>query len=110
MLSPPYIYIEREIRDTPDGINKVTPTKDAQVFAYPGSCFLAPPISAVVLTSNTGDCENTHSSREEDRWEMHHSRHQIGGWRAVFAAGLQGKGCYKRSVCFTDTSIIQPFC
>ena len=41
----------------PDGINKATPTKDAQAFANPGSCFLAPPVSAVVLTSNAGVCE-----------------------------------------------------
>ena len=34
------------------------------------------------------------------------SKHQIMGWRAVSAAGLQGKGGHERSACFfTDTGL-----
>ena len=56
--------------------------------------------------STTGVCEKTHTSREEGPWKVKLSEHQIGGWRAVSAAGLKGKGCEKRNVSFTDTSII----
>ena len=49
---------------------------------------------------------NKHSSGEEDPRENQLAKHQIRGWRAVSAAGLQGKGCHKRSVYFTGTGVI----
>ena len=44
-----------------------------------------------------------HSSGEWYTLEYKLSERQIRGWIAVSAAGLQGKGSLKRSVCFTDT-------
>ena len=41
-----------------------------------------------------------HSSKEEYMWENQFPKHQIRGWRAVSAGGLQGKGCHKRNVVF----------
>ena len=38
-------------------------------------------------------------------WEDKLPGHQIRGWRAASAAGLQGKGLSERSVFFTDTGI-----
>ena len=46
-----------------------------------------------------------HSSGEEDMWEHQVSNHQIGGWRAASAAGLQDKGSRKRSL-FRDSGIV----
>ena len=40
-----------------------------------------------------------HSSREEACWEDRLSKHQIRGWIAVSADGLQGKGSPEK-VCF----------
>ena len=45
------------------------------------------------------------SSREKDTWEDGLSEHQFRGWRVVSAAGMQGKGPRKRTVCFTDTGM-----
>ena len=47
-----------------------------------------------------------HSSREEDPGEEKPPEYQIGGWRAVSASGLQGKGSPKMSAYFTDPSIM----
>ena len=33
------------------------------------------------------------------------SEHQLRGWRAVSAEGLQGRGLRKRNILFTDTGI-----
>ena len=52
---------------------------------------------------DAGICEQKHSSREEGPWIIKLSEHQVGGRRAVSAAGLQGEGCHERSACFTDT-------
>ena len=43
-----------------------------------------------------------HTSGDEDVWEDKLSGHRIRGWRAVSAAGLQGKGLPERSV-FSQT-------
>ena len=43
-----------------------------------------------------------HFSGEEDPWENQLEKHQIRGWTAVSAAGLQGQGSHKRSD-FSDT-------
>ena len=51
---------------------------------------------------HTGVCEQKHFSGEEDVWEDKLSEHLIRGWRAISAAGLQGKGSYKRNVFFTE--------
>ena len=45
-----------------------------------------------------------HSSEAEYGWTNELSKHQIMGWRAVSAAGLQGKGWHKRSV-FSQTPL-----
>ena len=42
-------------------------------------------------------------SEEEDAWEDRLLEHRIRWWGAASAAGMQGEGSYKRSVCFTDT-------
>ena len=49
--------------------------------------------------------EQKHSSGEENPVEDRLSEHRIGGWRAVSAAGLHGRGSHKRNVFFTDTGI-----
>ena len=46
-----------------------------------------------------------HSFGEEDPWADKPSECQIGGWRAVSAAGLQGKGSPKKNTFFKDTGM-----
>ena len=49
-----------------------------------------------------------HSSGEEDTWAYCLQKHQIRGWRAISAVGLQGKVWRKRNVYFTDTGMSWP--
>ena len=46
-----------------------------------------------------------HSFGEEATWKYEFEKHQITGWRGVYAAVSQDKGSLKMSVCFTDTGI-----
>ena len=54
----------------------------------------------------TGVCEKRHASGEEENTrEDKLSEHKIRGRRAMFAAGLYGRGSRKRSDFFTDTGM-----
>ena len=48
-----------------------------------------------------------HSSGGADLWKTHGSKRQIRGWRAVSAAGLQGKYCHERSFFFTGNGVME---
>ena len=52
---------------------------------------------------DTGLCEKNTPPEKKAPGKMSPSKHQIGGWRAVSAAGLHGQGSRKRNVFFTDT-------
>ena len=54
------------------------------------------------MQHDTGVCERKHPSGKEDAREDKLSDHQIGGWRAVSGAGLQGKVLCERSA-FSQT-------
>ena len=52
-----------------------------------------------LCTHDASKCEQKHSG-EGDSWADGLSEHQIMGWRAVAAEGLQCKGSHKRIYCF----------
>ena len=57
------------------------------------------------LSVDTGVREKENSSGEEEVCESQHSKHQIGGWRAVSSTGMQGKGCHKRNDFISETPV-----
>ena len=69
------------------------------------SASTAPPFAECRPKQPTGVCEKKHSSEGDYRWESKLSEHQIGGWRGVVAARLQGKGSRERRVFFPDTGM-----
>ena len=70
--------------------------------------------SSSSLVLHNGVCEKNNPLEKNTHWlekntlEYQPSEHQIGGWRAVSAAGLQGKGLRKRSV-FSQTPVSAHF-
>ena len=70
-----------------------------------GHALPVPRLPRVALTAVVCDKrKKENSSGEEDVWKHFLSEHQIRGWRAVSAAGLQGNGSHERSV-FSQTPV-----
>ena len=54
-------------------------------------------------SSPTGVCDKNTPPEKKTLWKIRLAKHQIRGWRAVSASGLQGEGSRKRNVFFTGT-------